>query len=65
MIMGQPGEVSTVIVNAAPVLEIKYMYTPSPVAVNASPFMDTNFKLKNLKMFLYLAGKAKQSVEPS
>lgn len=51
MIMGQPGEASTVIVNAVPVPEIKYIYTPSSVAVNASPFMDTNFKLKNLKMF--------------
>lgn len=44
--MGQPGEASAVIVNAAPVLKVKYIYTPSSVAVNASPFRDTNFKLK-------------------
>lgn len=44
MIMGQPGEATTAIVNAAPVLEVKYIYTPSSVAVNAR---DTNFNLKN------------------
>lgn len=44
---GQPGEASTIIVNAAPVLEVKYIYTPSPVAVNVSLFSDTNSNLKN------------------
>lgn len=47
MIMGQPGEASAVIANAAPVLEVTYSYTPSSVAVSASPFRDTNFTLKN------------------
>lgn len=63
--MGQPGEASTVIVNVAPVLEVKYIYTPSSVAVNVSPFTDANFNIKNWQIILYLAGRAKQSMEPS
>lgn len=46
-ITGQPGEASAVSVNAAPGLEVKCIYAPSSVAVNASPSMDTNFNLKN------------------
>lgn len=47
MIMGQPGEASIVIVNATPVLEVKYIYTLSSAAVNASSFRNTNFNLRN------------------
>lgn len=47
MIKGQSGEASTVIVNAAPVLEVKYIYTLTSVAVNASSFSDTNFNLRS------------------
>lgn len=51
--------------NAALVLEVKYIYTPSPVVVNASPFRDTNFNLKIWQIILYLAEREKQSMEPN
>lgn len=63
--MGQPGEASIVIVNATPVLEVKYIYTLSSAAVNASSFRNTNFNLRNWQMILYLAGRAKQSIKPN
>lgn len=63
--MGQPGEASVIIVNAAPVLELKYIYTLSSAAVKASSFRDTNFNHRNWQMILYLAETAKQSMKPN
>lgn len=61
--MGQPGEASIVIVNAAPVLEVKYIYILSSAAVNASSFRNANSNLRNWQMILYLAERAKQSMK--